>query len=103
MTTASQQIAYIKAKAGAVILGRFAQHSQSNAQARALELIHQERTHALSESETAEIARIEVIWAWVRSVRALSDTLEAQITGGSTIDMAAVEWPPFPEPEGESE
>lgn len=95
MTTA-QQIAYIKAKANGVILAHFPAHSQSNAQARALELTRKERTETLSESETAEMTRIATLWAWVRSVRALSDTLEAQVTGGDPVNMAAVDWPAFP-------
>lgn len=94
--SAANQIAYIKAKAGGVILGHFPAHSQSNAIARALELTRKELTQTLSESETADMARIETLWSWVRSVRALSDTLEAQVNEGATVEMAAVTWPAFP-------
>lgn len=96
LSTAAQQIAYIKAKAGSWIVAHFPPHSQDNAHARALLLIRKELTQTLSESEGAEMARIETLWAWVESVRSLSDTLEAQVIGGTPVEMSTVEWPAFP-------
>lgn len=65
-------VARIKAKARSLILARLPEWKQANATARAVELI------SLGQASGQEWEALQAAWAWVKSVRDYSNTLEAQ-------------------------
>lgn len=83
---AANRVPEIKAAAGDLIVARYAEWKQRNMIARMVEL----NTKATpTVDEEAEMAAIQVVWDWVKAVRAESDRLEADIN--LTVEDAS--WP----------
>lgn len=76
---AEAAVARIKADCQRAIEARYPLWRQSNAMARAIELLDILRQRSLTDQEQAERAQIEAIRAWINAQRAKSDRLEADI------------------------
>lgn len=83
---AAQRIPGIKAAAGTVIVERYPEWKQRNMIARMVEL-NTKSTPTVDEE--AEIAAIQAVWDWVKSVRAESDRLEAD----TNLTVVDANWP----------
>lgn len=81
-------VALVKAEANRRILARYPQYKQANMTARAVKLSDIRHSRPLTSDETAEKAAIEAAWDWVTSVRATSNSIEAEITAGAVPDIA---------------
>lgn len=72
-------VAAIKAEAGRRILGRYSQSQQQNMNMRATELVDTRFDRDLTEDEEAERVALKAAAAWIKSVRAASDDIEADL------------------------
>jgi hypothetical protein len=89
---ATQQQA-VKNECGRRIYTPFPQWRQANYTARATELVLAKTNGALTQAETDELAALQAAWAWIKSVRAASDVLEA--SNPIPLDYADdAHWPP---------
>ena len=67
----------VKAEAGRRIVARYPEWKQRNMTARAVELLHIQASQPWTPEEQAEADALQAAWAWIASVRAASDVLEA--------------------------
>ena len=72
--------AAIKTAARQTILARYPEWRQANLTARAVELV------SLGQTNSPEGRQIQGIWAWIQSVRARSDLLEADVAACTTVE-----------------
>ena len=72
--------AAIKQAARQIILARYPEWRQANLPARAVELV------SLGETSGPEWQQMQSIWAWIQSVRARSDLLEADVAACTTVE-----------------
>lgn len=93
----SRTVNRIKLSARAHILASLPEWKQANATARGLELTRIGMTRALTEPEQAELAGLEYAWAWVKSIRTLSDVAEAELAGMTRAELDAWTEPSWPE------
>jgi hypothetical protein len=70
----------IKTAARQIILSRYPDWRQANLTARAVELV------SLGETSGPEWQQMQSIWAWIQSVRARSDLLEADVAACTTVE-----------------
>jgi hypothetical protein len=66
----------VRAEARHRILAVYPEWAQANMTARAVELVKTLATGTLTADEQTELAALESAWAWIKSVRASSNTLE---------------------------
>jgi len=62
---------------GSVNCARYPEWKQRNMTARAVELLHIQASQPWTPEEQAEADALQAAWAWIASVRAASDVLEA--------------------------
>jgi hypothetical protein len=67
---------YVRAEARRRIIAVYPGWAQANMTARAVELVKTLSTGTLTADEQTELAALEGAWAWIKSVRASSNTLE---------------------------
>lgn len=85
----------IKAKAGETIIARLPQWKQSNLTARAVELQSTGPT-SWTQDEQTEWAAIQAEWAWVKSIRAQSNTAVDTINAAiSAAEIRSAEYQAF--------
>lgn len=83
-------VAAVKAEASARILAAFPMWKQMNLNARATELTNALAANgAYTEAEAIEALRLQAVWAWIRSVRAASDAIEAALAQASPAELEA--------------
>lgn len=83
-------VAAVKAEASARILAAFPMWKQMNLNARATELTNALAANgAYTEAEAIEALRLQAVWAWIRSVRAASDSIEAALAQASAAELEA--------------
>ena len=89
----AQMKSIVKAKAGDVINSATPEWKQRNCLAFSIEynakLINSETVTA---AETTEYEEIESLWAWVKTIRAHSNSLEIDIDAGNSVDIDSG-WP----------
>lgn len=95
--TRERIVGEIKQQAGEHILAALPEWKQANATARGLELTRIGMTRALTETEQGELARLEYAWAWVKSVRTLSDVAEAALADMTRAELDSWTEPDWPE------
>jgi hypothetical protein len=88
----------VRNEAGARILARYPLHVQLNAAARAIELTDFKITRPLNPEEAVEEAAIRGMYAWIKSVRAVSALKEGEIaaiteSGAASAYDIASGWP----------
>ena len=89
----AMHIATIKGQARGLILERFPEWKQANMTARGTELAFTLASGtALSSEGQAEAAALQAAWAWIKSVRAHSNSLEAEVSGADFDTL--VTWQP---------
>lgn len=89
----AMHIATIKSLARSIILERFPEWKQANMTARGTELSFTLASGvALSSDEQVEVAALQTAWVWIKSVRAHSNTLEAEIACLEAANLLA--WQP---------
>ena len=82
----------VRAEARHRILAVYPEWAQANMTARAVELVKTLATGTLTADEQTELAALESAWAWIKSVRASSNTLE--VMGPIPADYTADQrWP----------
>lgn len=100
VTVQSQFIGAVKQAASGVILSAYPDWKQRNMTARAVDLLSKTFDKTISPDEQAEVAQLQAAWAWIKSVRAHSNVLEAEVNGASALsDLAAWQahgWPIAP-------
>ncbi len=87
-----KQIAGIKAKAGSLILAIAPEWKQRNILARTVELRDIQDSRALTAEEYAEKDAAQAVWDSIKAIRAHSDTLEADVEAGKTVNISSG-WP----------
>ncbi|MBF0374737.1 MAG: hypothetical protein HQL39_15135, partial [Alphaproteobacteria bacterium] len=92
----AEEVARIKAAAGAIITGRYPLTAQLNAQARAVELVEIGAGNWTAE-QAAEAEGLRAMRAWINAVRAASNAGEAAVLACSTVEkiaeIPAIVWP----------
>lgn len=97
----AEEVAKIKRAAYAHIVARVPEWKQANLTARGVEFLDiREAGGALTAGEQAEQNSIKAVWAWVKSVRAYSDGLEADVMlaangGAARAVLAGAAWPAY--------
>jgi hypothetical protein len=95
-TRKARLIAHTKATAYRHITARLPEWQQRNLTARSAELLRIRHDRAWTAEEAAEADAIEAQWEWVKSVRAYSDQVEADIVAGlitTTAEVEGANWP----------
>lgn len=86
-----RRVTAIKMAAGKHIEAHVPDWKQRNLTARSVELVNVSKDRPYTPQEQGEVDAINVVWAWVKQVRATSDAAENE----GTLPHAVI-WPPFP-------
>lgn len=100
-TVKAEEVAKIKRAAYAHIVSHVPEWKQRNLGSRGTEFLDKRLSGGtLTQAEEAEQTAIKAIWTWVKSVRAYSDGLEADVVAAETeaaarAVLAGASWPAY--------